>query len=69
MTKIFRDINAPLLAFVLLLLLSAFTTVPAAVGCTAVIAASWWLWWKGEISMPNLLLYSAAFALLIWFAF
>lgn len=70
-----RDLNIYLFVFLLLWVLSVYSTILTAAGSIIVIGVSCWLWWKGKLDVLNLCLYVAVFAVLgapgfflFWFA-
>jgi len=64
MKEILRQFNIPLFIFLLLWVLSVYSTILTAAGCIVVIGVAGWQYWHGKLSMLNLCLYGAVFAVL-----
>jgi len=64
MKEILRQFNIPLFVFLLLWVLSVYSTILTAAGCVAVIGVAGWQYWKGKLDALNLALYVAVFAVL-----
>jgi len=64
MKEILRQFNVYMFVFLLLWLLSVYSTILTAAGCIVVIGVSCWIWWRGKLDALNLVLYVAVFAVL-----
>ena len=75
MKEILRQFNVYMFIFLLLWLLSVYSTILTAAGCIVVIGVACWMWWRDKLDVLNLALYVAVFAVLgapgfflFWFA-
>ncbi len=64
MNKILEKFNIYLFAFLLLWVLSVYSTILTAAGSIIVIGLSCWMCWQGKLDALNLVLYIAVFAVL-----
>jgi len=64
MNDMLRQFNIYLFVFLLLWVLSVYSTILTAAGSIIVIAVSCWMWWRGKIDALNLALYLVVFAIL-----
>ena len=64
MKEILRQFNVYMFIFLLLWLLSVYSTILTAAGCIVVIGVAGWMWWRGKLNALNLALYVAVFAVL-----
>ncbi|HEY4498495.1 MAG TPA: hypothetical protein VJH94_00345 [Candidatus Paceibacterota bacterium] len=75
MNEILRRFNIYLFVFLLLWVLTVYSTILTAAGCIVVIGVAGWQYWRGKLDFLNLCLYVAVFAVLgapgfflFWFA-
>ena len=64
MNTTLRQFNVYMFVFLLLWLLSVYSTILTAAGSIIVIAVSCFMWWRGKLDALNLALYVAVFAVL-----
>ena len=64
MKEILRQFNVYMFIFLLLWLLSVYSTILTAAGCIVVIGVAGWMCWRGKLNALNLALYVAVFAVL-----
>ena len=64
MKEILRRFNVYMFVFLLLWLLSVYSTILTAAGCIVVIGVAGWQYWCGKLDALNLALYVAVFAVL-----
>jgi len=75
MKEILRRFDVYMFVFLLLWLLSVYSTILTAAGSIIVIGVAGWQYWRGKLDALNLALYVAVFAVLgapgfflFWFA-
>ena len=64
MKEVLRQFNVYMFVFLLLWLLSVYSTILTAGGSIIVIGVSCWMWWRGKLDALNLALYVAVFTVL-----
>ena len=64
MNILLRRFNLPLFVFLLLWLLSVYSTILTAAGCIVIIGVAAWQYWRGKLDALNLALYITVFAVL-----
>ena len=64
MKEILRQFNIPLFVFLLLWMVTFFSTILTTVGCIAVIGVAGWQYWHGKLYILNLFLYIGVFVVL-----
>ncbi|MEK7499938.1 MAG: hypothetical protein AAB649_05025 [Patescibacteria group bacterium] len=64
MKEILQKFNIYFFVFLLLWLLSVYSTILTAAGCIVVIGVAGWQYWRGKLDFLNLSLYIGVFAVL-----